>query len=234
MNPRSPRRPLRGFTLPELAIVMVIIALLLGGLLLPLGAQQDLRNYSETQKEMSAIGEALAGFAASHRAGDGRPYLPCPDTDNDGAENRSGNDCTASEGRLPWSALGVGREDAWGNRFRYRVTAAYANSATGFSLDTAGNLRVCESEACTALLGNALPAIVVSHGKNGAGAYNASGGTNAAPSGTDELANQDANADFVSHTHTQAASPGGEFDDIVVWLSPHVLFNRMISAGRLP
>lgn len=40
--------------------------------------------------------------------------------------------------RLPWADLGLGRDDAWGNRFRYRVDeqcgVRYANRATGFVL----------------------------------------------------------------------------------------------------
>ncbi|MCK7493185.1 MAG: hypothetical protein MZW92_18280 [Comamonadaceae bacterium] len=28
--------------------------------------------------------------------------------------------------------------------------------------------------------------------------------------------------------------PDGEFDDIVTWLSPNVLYNRLIAAGQLP
>jgi prepilin-type N-terminal cleavage/methylation domain-containing protein len=45
--PRSKLRQYRdstGFTLIELAIVMFIVTLLLGGMLLPLSAQQDVRN----------------------------------------------------------------------------------------------------------------------------------------------------------------------------------------------
>jgi hypothetical protein len=27
---------------------------------------------------------------------------------------------------------------------------------------------------------------------------------------------------------------GGEFDDIVDWVSPHVIYNRLVAAGKLP
>jgi len=30
------------------------------------------------------------------------------------------------------------------------------------------------------------------------------------------------------------AASGGEFDDLVIWLPPGILFNRMVQAGRLP
>ena len=52
-----------------------------------------------------------------------------------------------------------------------------------------------------------------------------------APASTDETANGNADRVVVSHTPTTGAN---EFDDIVAWLSPNVLYNRMIAAGRLP
>ena len=61
-----------GFTLIEMAIVLMIVGLLLGGLLVPLSAQMDQRNISDTQKAMSEIKEALIGYAMAN----GR--LPCP------------------------------------------------------------------------------------------------------------------------------------------------------------
>jgi hypothetical protein len=30
------------------------------------------------------------------------------------------------------------------------------------------------------------------------------------------------------------AAAGGVFDDVVAWVSPNVLFNRMVAAGTLP
>ena len=62
----------RGFTLIEMAIVLMIVGLLLGGMLVPLSAQMDQRNISDTQKSLSEIKEALIGYAMAN----GR--LPCP------------------------------------------------------------------------------------------------------------------------------------------------------------
>lgn len=215
----------RGFTLTEMAVVLVIVALLIGGMILPLSAQQDIRYTAETQKQLDDIGEALYGYAASHSAGDGRPFLPCPDTTGDGLEDRAGGICVDAlnqpiqEGNLPWADLGLARQDAWGNPFRYRVAAAFSNSGTGFTLMSAGDLRVCTSAACTATLGSALPAVILSTGKNGA----------AAATDADELENLDDDTDFVQ----RIGSPGG-YDDIVTWLPPSLLLQRMVNAGRLP
>jgi len=209
----------RGFTLTEMAVVLVIVALLIGGMILPLSAQQDLRYVAETQKQLADISEALYGYAASHAASDGRPYLPCPDTDGNGTENRTGTACTNQEGTLPWADLGMARQDAWGNVFRYRVAAVFSNSTTGFALMSAGDLRVCTTAACTMTLGANLPAVIFSTGKNGA----------ATTTDADELANLDGNTDFV-----QRDGNTGGFDDIVTWSPPSLLLQRMVSAGRLP
>jgi prepilin-type N-terminal cleavage/methylation domain-containing protein len=229
--PPAPTFPQRGFTLVELAIVMFIVSLLIGGMLLPLAAQQDVRYNAETEKSLSEIREALMGFAASHNAADGRPYLPCPDTTDDGIEDRPApsGPCTAEEGRVPWVTLGVGRVDAWDNRFRYRVTPAFSNSATGFILTSAGTLRVCTDNACGASVATAVPAVFLSHGKNGLGAFNSAGGANAASANANELVNSNAGElDFVS----KALDPA--YDDFLLWLSPNILHSRMIAAGRLP
>lgn len=210
----------RGFSLVELAIVLVIVSLLAGGLMMTVSAQMDQRYRSETQQQLQNARDALLGFAASHTATDGKPFLPCPDTDGDGAENRTGNVCTSPDGTLPSIDLGVSALDAWGNRIRYHVHANYSRNDAGFTLSKTTDLRVCNQATCTSVLASTLPAIVVSHGPNGLGAS------------ADELANADGDRSFVSHTPTPADA--NEFDDLVIWLSPNILYNRMIAAGRLP
>ncbi|GBG01138.1 hypothetical protein AZSI13_04650 [Azospira sp. I13] len=229
-----PRSRVSGFTLAELAIVLVIIALLAGGMLLSLSTQSDMRDSGDTRKQLADINEALLGFAASHSATDGRPYLPCPDTDNDGVEQpRSGSGvCPSQEGILPWVTLGLAQTDSWQNHYRYRVATGFSNGQTGFYLGMpitpANTLRVCDNAACNAtILASGLPVVVLSHGKNGLGAISASGAANPVSSDADELENGDGDNDFVSHTPT----PGG-FDDQVSWISPNILFNRLIAAGR--
>ena len=56
----------RGFTLTELAVVMVIVAIMLGGLMVPLSTQRDLQSNRDTQKQLADISEALLGYAAAH------------------------------------------------------------------------------------------------------------------------------------------------------------------------
>src|SRR5689334_14380107 len=87
-----------GFTLVEMAVVLAIVGLMLGGLLVPISAQMDQKNYSKTQQDMSEIREALIGYGLSHG------YLPCPTNSvTNGAEERSGTACTNRVGFLPWA-----------------------------------------------------------------------------------------------------------------------------------
>jgi prepilin-type N-terminal cleavage/methylation domain-containing protein len=63
---------MRGFTLLELLMVLLVVAILAAGLSMPLAAQVQMRRYDETRRALDEAREALLGFAASS----GR--LPCP------------------------------------------------------------------------------------------------------------------------------------------------------------
>lgn len=229
---RRPERPCPaggagGFTLIELAVVVAIVGLLLGALLVPLATRVSLQSVRETQASLAEVKDALTGFAVVN----GR--LPCPDTDDDGAENGRlvaddpGDGCEGGvyEGRLPWLTLGLGRQDAWGFRFTYRVsneftretgngsatvppcslTAQGDNSCT-LELGDTGNIIIegrDEDSASASFkaktpLANGVPAIVISHGENGYGATNIDGNVMGAPpaSNVDELENTDGNNTF--------------------------------------
>lgn len=232
----------RGFTLVEIAIVMAIVALLLGGLLVPLSAQVDAQRSSETVKAMGEIRDALIGFALAN----GR--LPCPadpaiatGSTNAGMEDPTPmvTVCTRELGVLPWVTLGVPETDAWGRRYTYRATAIFSD-ATGttfgcspssnptqssFALCSPGDIDV-KDESGNNIATN-VPSVVVSHGKNGYGAYTSAGIQLSGATG-DEQENSDADKNFVSHTPTPT------FDDQVTWISTNILMNRMVAAGKLP
>lgn len=242
MRPRNApgrRADAGGFTLAELAIALTILALIAGSLLLPLGARIELQRESDTRALLADALLALEGYAASHPAADGKPHLPCPDKSgeagagiaNDGQEDREGHSCVAGEGNFPWATLGLGSEDAWSNRLRYAVTPVFADAAQGFTLDDRGSLRICSQAGCSSSLALAQVAVVVSHGGNGHGARTAAGALRPPPTLADETENADGDGDFVSRL------PGGDaagYDDLVAWISPNLLFSRMIAAGRLP
>lgn len=229
-------------------MVLFIVALLLGGLLPTLSSQVDQRHVTETRKQLDEIQQALIGFAVAN----GR--LPCPAVANaTGMESPAGGNCTSFSngyfvGFVPAATLGLSGTDSagyavdsWGNRIRYAVTS-WSSSPTNNVFTTTGGMStvgisslsptilVCSTatgitgSSCATGAGlttNGVPAVIFSTGKNGA-----SGGA-----GTDELANLDNNNTFVSHLPT--LSPN-EFDDLVIWLSPNTLINRMVAAGTLP
>lgn len=239
-----------GFTLAELAIVLLIVGLLLAGLLTPLATQVDLRRTAETQKTLEDVKDALLGFAAAN----GR--LPCPAIAGTGTESPLGGvSCTSFyNGFVPGTTLGVSPVDnqgfvldAWNNRIRYAVSADGTNSFTtvnGMKMTGLGALSprifVCDgipaggaSTSCGGPPPNTLasrtPSVIFSVGPNGPNGngpqeiYNLSNSNNAAPS-----------VWFISHVRTPSSAPSGEFDDLVVWLSPNILYSRMIAAGQLP
>lgn len=242
----SPTHKQQGFTLVEIAVVLMILGLLLGGMLVPLNAQMEQQKVAATEKLLDEARDALVGYAVAN----GR--LPCPAapviaTGQANAGIARNPPCTNgnSSGVLPWATLGVSETDAWGNRFTYRVSSDFAD-ATGsatwggcapnpvptqatFALCSAGALDVLAA-AGGANVAIDVPAVVISHGKNGAGAYTQQGTQHPAGTNADEQENSDGSADnnYVYHT------PTPDYDDLVTWLSNNILLNRMVEAGKLP
>ncbi|MGH8509743.1 MAG: type II secretion system protein, partial [Gammaproteobacteria bacterium] len=223
------------FTLIEVAIAIVVIALLLGSLLGPLSVRIEQADRQKTQELLDEIKEALYGFAAVN----GR--LPCPDSDgNDGREDRT-TACTVVVGNLPWADLAVPELDAWGRRFFYRVTPSFGDDVTQNTVALPASCITLPAQASFALCSDGdidildgaggnnvatdIPAVIVSYGANGG----------LTPTSADERENWPTGPNptiFVSKGYSQ--NPASEFDDLVAWISPHILKNRMIAAGRLP
>lgn len=236
----------RGFTLTELAIVMFVVALMLGGMLLPLSAQQDIRQRQETERVLTETRDALMGYVAIN----GR--LPCPDTDGNGAENGTAGACTSQEGDFPFQTVGTPQSDGWGYRLRYRVAATFSNT---IALTSAGDINVMtrgddpttggttEQKKQNSLIANA-PAVIMSVGKNGLGGLpNVGGVRNGNPAaGTDEFLNNTGTTK-VARNATEASAGCSDdeveanrlcaFDDQLVWLSANTIIHRLISAGKL-
>ena len=232
----------RGFTLAELAVVLVIVGILLGGLIMPLSAQLDSRNISDTNKTLTDARDALLGFAAAN----GR--LPCPAlSTTSGLESPvGGGSCTGSTvsnpvtGFVPAATLGLTPTDsqgflvdAWGNRIRYAVTAysthlyttanALKSNWPNRPTDPPTLLTLASTAASGGTLTDNAVAVIFSVGRN-----------KSATTGIDESHNLNNDRFFISHEPTAANSTGGEFDDIVTWIAEPILFNRLIAAGRLP
>ena len=121
----------RGFSLIEVAIVLVIISVLVAIVAVPLATQLEQQRITETNKQLETIKEALIGFALAN----GR--FPCAArlADNNGLESLNGlasnGVCNAYVGYVPAVTLGLSSIDSngfavdgWGlsqNRIRYAV-----------------------------------------------------------------------------------------------------------------
>ena len=223
-----------GFTLVELAIVLVVISLLLVALMGPLAAQQEQKAIMDTRKQMEEAREALFGFLVAN----GR--LPCPadpalNTSNVAAGLERAGGCAlpaTQSGVLPWRALGLKEVDAWGNRFTYRVSSAFAASPT---MTSAGDVRIfADALAATQITNtNEVVAVIVSHGRHADGAWTKNGGQLAASSDAEEAENSDGNDKFIDHSNT-ATQPNDPYDDLLVWVPRNLVFNKLIASGRLP
>jgi type II secretory pathway pseudopilin PulG len=213
-----------------MAIVLMIAALLMTGLLPTLSAQIEKQRRSETRKMMEEIQQALIGYAILNGK------LPCPTTQTNptnGAYGIADASCTSpsAEGYLPWKTLGVSETDAWGNNrsdsssswngyWRYRVEPAFAGGGS-FTLNTTSNttldLQVKDTAGSRLTTTTERPVAIVF-----------STGPDLNPNGENSSYEQSSAATYQSDT------PSQNFDDITIWISRPVLFNRMVAAGKLP
>jgi prepilin-type N-terminal cleavage/methylation domain-containing protein len=265
-----------GFTLVEMAIVLLIVTLLLYGLVPTISSQIEQKQRNETRKQLDEVRDALLGFVVA------KGRLPCPaNAANNGMESfcaaadpapcglpitdpvPSNERCYSPpaplvpavyDGFVPAATLGITATnnqgfavDGWSNPIRYAVTVKNSGSftksngmqATGMnSLNP--DLHVCASATYIPAppatnCGVSPPAVNLT---TDAVAVIYSIGRDPVPAvtNTDELANLNLPADpvFVSHEPSPAGAPNGEFDDIVTWISPNILYNRMVTAGKLP
>ena len=227
----------QGFSLVELTIVLVIVALLSSGLMFGLSAQRDTAAAQDVQRQLDNAKEALLGFAITN----GR--LPCPanpalasSSVGAGLEN-----CAAQptgHGVLPWATLGLPETDPWGQRFTYFASTKFtaiviAGALCSFAMDTgiapnnAGTANVKLTSASGSNIASDLAAVIVSHGALGAGGYTTDG-TKIAGAILDEDENADADLTFVAHT------PTTDFNDQLAWITPTQLKSRMVAVGKLP
>jgi len=249
---RHAHRRARGFTLTELAMVLLIVGLLLGSLMYTLSAQVDTRGFADTERRLDEARELLLAFAVVN----GR--LPCPAVDTDvppsSTESPAGGVCTATyNGFLPAATIGFKQTDSqgfaldgWGKRIRYAVSRTTAPANPGFftsaallkagwtatipaDLDickrvTAAAAASCPSAADRLVTTQTVVAVIWSPGKN---FPNAGASLN-------EGSNLDTAAAFVSRRPSPPGAVDGEFDDQVTWITVGELYGRLISAAKLP
>lgn len=243
-----------GFSLVELTVVLVIVALLSSGLLLGLSAQRDVASNQEAQRQLDNIKEALLAFAITN----GR--LPCPalptlaNTDaSAGQEDRPNINtvCNLTHGVLPWASLGLPETDPWGQRFTYFASDKFTKPivspalasftletglATATPPDNAGTANVKATAGSGSNIASDLAAVIVSHGPplpppyttdTNVSVYNTDG-TKLPVTPGDEAENANATLTFVSRTQSS------DFNDQIIWIAPNQLKSRLVAVGKLP
>jgi prepilin-type N-terminal cleavage/methylation domain-containing protein len=282
-----------GFTLIEIAIVLLVVTILLGYTVAMFPIQQELKQYRQVNREMDEIIQHLIGFAQVN----GR--LPCPDTNGDINSTGTGiidgmedtddridytvvppvlgtdgipDDCKAYSGFVPAGTIGIYRGiddngrllDPWGQPYRYHVsninmdTDADPLTSDPFDLvspngireaglsNVVPNLNICNTSlnasatnlTCTeAGVGGtnvvaSVAAVLISSGKDRGSIP--SDGTRS-PIQAENLDDfHDGTNDLVYTYSTRRDVVDAEYDDVVKWISPNVLYSKMINADRLP
>ncbi len=218
----------------EMAIVLLIVGLLLGGLLPTVSSQIEQQRRNETRKQLDEIRNALFGYAIING------FLPCPTTQTDPTHVEYGTAdaiCSANattEGYLPWKTLGVSEFDAWGSTrsnindpwtgyWRYRVDRRFAGTA--FLLTT--NFGTCPGAIVDCLtIRNSAANNLTSTSERPVAIIFSTG---------PKLSADGQNSTFEATSGIyQSDVPSPVFDDILIWISRPQLFNRMVSAGKLP
>ncbi|MFO1434923.1 MAG: prepilin-type N-terminal cleavage/methylation domain-containing protein [Gammaproteobacteria bacterium] len=251
----------RGFSLIELAVVLLILSVLLYMGLGALSTTYTTRQYQTTDSRIVTIRSALVNYLRT------RNHLPCPDTDfatpdGTGEDNRAtANDestaCAARFGLVPYKDLGIDREvamDGWNNFFSYKVSnvnpAAVPSTNRNWTMYSTtaaneffvGNDGGLSDSATVAALGSGITnaaVIIISHGPNGYGAYTEKGTritlpTTADATLVDEQVNTTNGTNFVDRPATDVPpAGGGTFDDVVSFMQPKDLLDPLIQDGAV-
>ncbi len=252
----------RGFTIVEVAIAVMILAIILGYSVAMFPVQQELKQYRHAEAEMDEIIEQLVAFAQVN----GR--LPCPDTSTnnelpantiDGLEDQLNDPfdgCEAYFGFLPARTLGiVGKYNAagtlidpWGQGYGYAVSDFDFGNGNP-DLVTANGIR---DEG----ISNVDPDLFICDGNDNAPAMDTDC---TSVSGTEVLGTFGEVAaviispgkDFAATSNIQAenlddlhdgtndkvyifSGRRDDYDDIVKWVPTNLLISRMIAAEQLP
>jgi len=224
-----------GFTLIEIAIVLLIISFALGSLLIPLSSSLEQKSIDKAIVQVDELKQATINFVTTNG------NLPCPDTNNDGIEERTDNiNCDNPLGTIPFVTLGSPHgTDPWGQPFIYRVTAAFADTTNGTACGTNTtntSISLCSNAdgdinvqgwnlsppVGATQLANGVPAVILSTGR---------------PLSIGPSALEQENTDNdVLYSKTNYGGPNSSmpFNDIVEWISANQLIGVLVRTQQLP
>ena len=249
-----------GFTLVELAIVVLVIGLILGGLAMPLATQRENARLKDGREQIAGMLAAMEGYALV------TGHLPCPATPaSNGLAASVAGACTSQHGFVPAATLNLSGSrnvdglllDPWGSPYRYTVSNADADGDGQWDFTTPGELAdvtlpllapdlvICSTAAgagATACSGTATtlaaaaPMIVYSLGRDWSSFASPDQVENvgAVIGGGPSAASYRIAANPVFVQRGRSNQPGAEFDDLVNWLPANTLYRSLVTAGRLP
>ena len=207
-------RVARGFTLVEMAIVLVVLGLMSSVLIAPLAARIEASQRHAAEGMLDDIADALTGFALMH----GR--LPCPGIESNPASAayglEQGPPCAfTASGYLPWRTLGLPARDPWGSLWLYRPDKHFAESTITLASAPGSNIQIVDHDnQLLSTTDTRIVAIVFSTGSN-----RQADGRNAVFS--------------LAAPRFEAGEPTPGFDDPLRWLGQPLLLARLAKGGRL-
>jgi prepilin-type N-terminal cleavage/methylation domain-containing protein len=203
----------RGFSLVEIAIVLVVVGLIVSGGLLGLSPVLQANKVSQTNQQMDRIEQALVLYVIQNGC------LPCPadPTTLNGAAAKgaastystgcsgTGTACYDSQGLVPWVNLGLSKADVidpYGSFIDYAVTTSASDVTSLTNLSTnmvrtppstypAGGLTVTDASPTTQT--NVAAYVLVSHGADGSYGFAAASGKQRSNPNSGTTTNQVAN-----------------------------------------
>ncbi len=200
----------KGFTLIEIAIVMVIIGILAGAGVSLIGVLTKKKLRDETIDYLDKSREALISFASIN----GR--FPWADTDGDGVE-----DSGSTSGDLPYVTLNLMPTDSYKRPVKYEVNSSLTTnrqlSCGALRAGISGSPSVVDSDGSTSAF--SVAAIVISSGPT-----DADGDGNlydAVTSGTHQGDNTDGVPNYIRHP------PIDTFDDLVRYIGTNELYREI-------
>jgi len=200
----------RGFSLIEIAIVMVIIGVLAGGGVSLMGMLTKRKARTETIDYLEQAQAALISFA------DINGRLPWADTSGDGVENSG-----TTSGNLPYQTLRLSPTDPYKRTLRYELNANLGTNLTAscsvLRSGLSGGPNVVDADGTAASF--PIAAILVS-----AGTMDADSDGNVfddISTGTHQGDNRDGNPNYIRHPSVD------NFDDLVVYLGENELYGKI-------
>ncbi len=242
-------RKCHGFSLIEMAIVLVIV---MSVLTLGLGALSSIMTssaHSETKARQTRIKDALTAYLGANKR------LPCPNipiagTTVSGIEDTLAGACVSTFGVVPFTTLGLSRdvaEDGWGNLISYQVyvsTPTPTCPGTGsdwsnkdcFGAGKTGGIQIMDGPVSTpTTIATGVAAVLVSHGPNGLRAWGRQGTRNAAPTTCMEAHNSlfgtFIGCNLAANRFFKGEQSGN--DDVVAFLPADDIFQTLSKQGAI-